>query len=396
MRHGCKFARLAAMPPSDLQPELFRPGWGTLPPYLAGRDAQQHDLKQALACLQTGVSPASGKVLIGPRGNGKTALLRWFKQEIERVEPGIDGVWLTPDKIPDLDALATELAPPERFQSLLPDTLSLSLGIGQLGWELGGRPASLTRLLAQRCRKTPLVVLLDEAQNLGASEGQALLNTAQEISVEAPFLLILAGTPNLYDKLNSLSATFWERCQPIAGIGRLDAGASAAALERPLAEQGISFTSEALEEVVAESQRYPYFLQLWGKALWDQARSAAEPTGKGVIEWIDMAVFAAARPEFERSKNGFYAVRYRQIEQSELLPAARTVALAFTERESLSDSEFRQAIADALPEKPSAEMTKTISSALQGQGYVWAPPDDVMLEPGIPSLMDYVLAKSAL
>ena len=384
------------MPPSNLQPELFRPGWGMLPPYLAGRDAQQHELKQALACLQTGVSPASGKVLIGPRGNGKTALLRWFKQEIERVGSGIDVAWLTPDKIPDLDALATELAPPERFRSLLPDTLSLSLGIGQLGWELGGRPASLTRLLTQRCRKTPLVVLLDEAQILGMSEGQALLNTAQEIAAEAPFLLILAGTPDLYDKLNSLSATFWERCQPIAGIGRLEADASTAALERPLAEYDISFMPEVLDEVIAESQHYPYFLQLWGKALWDRVRSAAEQTGKGGVERIDAAVFAGARPEFERSKNGFYAVRYRQLEQSGLLPAARTVALAFSERQSLNDSEFRQAIADALPEKHAAEMVKSISATLQGQGYAWAPPDDVMLEPGIPSLMDYVLAKSVL
>ena len=382
------------MPPDILQPELFRPGWGMLPPYLAGRDTQQHDLKQALACLQTGVSPASGKVLIGPRGNGKTALLRWFKQEIERGDFGIDVVWLTPDKIPDLDTLATELAPPERFQSLLPDTLSLSLGVGKLGWELGGRPASLSRLLTQRCRKTPLVVLLDEAQNLGTGEGQALLNTAQEISAEAPFLLMLAGTPDLYDKLNSLSATFWERCQPIAGIGRLDADASAAALERPTAEYGISFTPEVLDEVVAESQRYPYFLQLWGKALWDQVRSAAGQTGKGGIKQIDAALFAAARPEFERSKNGFYAVRYRQLEQDELLPAVRTVALAFRDQYSLSDGEFRQAIAAALPEKYSAEMIKTISAALQEQGYVWAPPDDVMLEPGIPSLMDYVLDKS--
>ena len=384
------------MPPSNLQPELFRPGWGMLPPYLAGRDSQQYELKQALACRQTGVSPASGKVLIGPRGNGKTALLRWFKQEIERVEPGIDVVWLTPDKIPDLDALATELAPPERFQSLLPDTLSLSLGVGKLGWELGGRPASLSRLLTQRCRKTSLVVLLDEAQNLGTSEGQALLNSAQEIAAEAPFLLLLAGTPNLHDKLNNLSATFWERCQPIAGIGRLDTHACAAALERPLAEYGIGFMPEVLDEVVAESQRYPYFLQLWGKAIWDQIRNSAEQTGTGAVTQVDAAIFASARPEFERSKNGFYAVRYRQLEQAELLPAAHTVALAFSERQSLRDNEFRQAIADALPENPAAETIKSISSMLQGHGYVWAPPDDVALEPGIPSLMDYVLAKSVL
>lgn len=381
------------MLPEPLQPELFRPGWGMLPPYLAGRGPQQSDLKQALACLRTGVSPASGKVLIGPRGNGKTSLLRWFKREVESVEPAIDVVWLTPDKIPDLDALATELAPPGRFRPLLPDTLSLSLGIGRLGWELGGRSASLTRLLRERCRATPLLVLLDEAQNLGTSEGQALLNSAQEIAAETPFLLLLAGTPNLYDTLNSLSATFWERCQPIAGIGRLDVDACVEALEKPLTEFGIGFQPEVLDEVVAESQRYPYFLQLWGKALWDQIRHSVEQTGKRALDRIGATLLAAARPEFERSKNGFYAVRYRQLEQAGLLSAARAVALAFRERQNLSDNEVRRVLAGALPDADDATIAG-ISSVLQGHGYIWAPPDDVVLEPGIPSLMDYVSTKS--
>ena len=45
-------------------------------------------------------------IVIGPRGNGKTALLRWFQQEIE-AGAGADVVWLTPSDVGDLDSLAT-------------------------------------------------------------------------------------------------------------------------------------------------------------------------------------------------------------------------------------------------------------------------------------------------
>ena len=65
-------------------------------------------------------------MLSGPRGNGKTALLRWFRREIEASDSDVDVVWLTPGEIPDLDRLATGVVPPSRFASLRPDTLSLS------------------------------------------------------------------------------------------------------------------------------------------------------------------------------------------------------------------------------------------------------------------------------
>lgn len=113
-------------------------------------------------------------VVSGPRGNGKTVLLRWLQREVE-AGGQIDVVWRTPSDLPVLDALATALAPPDRFQSLLP---SVSIGIGRLGWELGGDPGTLTDLLTLRCNHRPRVVLLDEAHTLDLAVGRALLNAA--------------------------------------------------------------------------------------------------------------------------------------------------------------------------------------------------------------------------
>lgn len=209
----------------------FVPERGRIPPYLAGRETEQRKLLDLLAYLHIGQGAPRDAVLSGPRGNGKTALLRWLRREAEASGKDFDVVWLTPGEIPDLDRLATSLVPPSRFTSLRPDTLSLSAGIGRLGWELGGQSRSLTLLLTARCMRRPLVLLLDEAHMLEREVGRALLNASQIASSEAPFLLVMAGTPGLHPHLDTMSATFWSRVEKL-GIGRLDEAAAALALVR--------------------------------------------------------------------------------------------------------------------------------------------------------------------
>lgn len=130
-------------------PNPFVPGHGQMPPYLAGREREQAALRDLLAYLRAGTGAPRSAVLAGPRGNGKTALLRWFCREAETVD--VDAVWLTPSEIADLDELATRLVPPQRFTSLRPDNLAFHIGIGKLGWQLDGRRGSLAPLLTARC-----------------------------------------------------------------------------------------------------------------------------------------------------------------------------------------------------------------------------------------------------
>ena len=87
---------------------------------------------------------------------------------------------------------------------------------------------------------------------------------------ELPFLLVLAGTPNLRSHLNTMNASFWSRADR-RPVGRLDSEATAAAIREPLQSEDIAIDEDALAHVVRESHGYPYFVQLWGDALWRRA-----------------------------------------------------------------------------------------------------------------------------
>ncbi len=53
--------------------------------------------------------------------------------------------------------------------------------------------------------------------------------------------------------------------------------AAAAALVEPLGAGGIAVEPADLATVIDESQHYPYFVQVWGEALWDAVSAAAAP-----------------------------------------------------------------------------------------------------------------------
>lgn len=94
---------------------VFRAGSGATPPALTGRTAEQAVLRRCLAGVSNGEAPPHDVVLLGPRGNGKTALLRWFESACAQNEPAVDVAWLTPAALRDPSALLDALAPRRRL-----------------------------------------------------------------------------------------------------------------------------------------------------------------------------------------------------------------------------------------------------------------------------------------
>ena len=243
-----------------------------MPPHLAGREAEQKAFAKCFEFLRQGVPPARPVVLYGPRGNGKTALLHWVEQQVE-ADPVLDADWLTPSDLPATGAVAPQLEPTSWLQRLAPDSVSVA-GVGA-SVRTRETPAPLAKALQARARSRPFVLLLDEAHMVEPEVGRLLLNAAQIAGSQAPFLLVLAGTPDLPTLLSRVGASFWSRSKQVP-LGRLNDAAAAEAIRVPLEREGIEVEDAALARIVEASHGYPYFVQVWGSAVWEEIHEAMD------------------------------------------------------------------------------------------------------------------------
>ena len=365
---------------------LFAPGDGATPPALTGREREEAVLTRCLADLLGGTSPPHNVVLTGPRGNGKTVLLNWFEHACRDHGTDVDVVNLTPNDIPTRDALIDVLAP-RGIARLLPRKIGVA-AVGSVEWTpSSGAVRNLREKLTARCRKRPLAMLLDEAHTLDPGVGRMLLNASQQVRANAPFLLVLAGTPGLAAHLGAMNVSFWSRLgEGRLGIGLLSDAAARAALVDPLAAHGHGIDADALATVVEESQRYPYFVQLWGAALWERHLVTGAPR-------LAAADVDAVRPDVAGQVTDYYQERYRELETRGLLAAAVATAPLFQAGADVTASDHA---IDAALATTGADAAARLAAreALHRLGYIWSPPGQlppVVWIAGIPSLMAHVL-----
>ena len=365
------------MPTAAATELLFAPGTGAMPPYLAGREQERELLNRYLSGLLQGQAPPSDVMLIGPRGNGKTVLLRWFASACR--EAGVAVVDIAaPSDLKTAQELREALLPVRWFKRLR--------AASWLGTKVELAPSQTRKeifmdRLAARCRRKPRVVLVDEAHTLNREVGQYLLNLSQYVR-QAPFLLVLAGTPGLPAKLRAMDASFWDRSRQF-GIGRLGPAAAKEALERPLAERGRGIDADALDSVANHSQRYAYFLQIWGEELWEICRNKKTRLTNGAVAEVLGAV--------EKRVNDYYRQRFSELEDERLLPAARAVAPLF--QDGMDATATAQDIDAALVTAyPSETGRLEAREQLNELGYIWCPPGQkpALWHAGIPSLMQHV------
>ena len=359
----------------------FRPGAGGLPPYLAGRAEEQSLFRSRLALLDRGEPTPSEVILYGPRGNGKTALLVWLK-EVAAPSYAVDVLRLNPAKIPTGIKLAERLLPRTWWNTVAPDTIAFR----GITWRPGkDAPAPAPdEALAARVSKRALVLLLDEAHTLSPEVGPELLNALQEVGREAPLLSVLAGTPNLQAHLGTMGASFWDRSLQLP-LGRLNESDASEAIRRPLASDELSISDDAVDFIVRESHGYPFFLQLWGAAVWNRVSGSGSVRQEITVEDTE-----DCRATFEFAKNQYYLRRHDELKKLRLLPVARAVADALDKRERVSDSELEEAIRRGFGPGVADDAVDAAAERFAHLGFLWragAMPD---WEPGIPSLMDYI------
>ena len=387
----------------------FTPGAGTTPPLLAGREREKAVIIKALDYLGEGCNPAANIALIGPRGNGKTALLRWVEAQVDHFGGKIKCVSLRPGCFRSHADLVEALADHGMLATLLSEGYSGSINILGSGLSLS-QQASPTKLLGpvleKRCSNSGLALLVDEAHTLDRNPevAQDFFNDAQAlIGKGRPLLLILAGTPDTSSRLNRIEATFWNRLERI-GIGLLDMAASQEALRVPLEQMGYRIEADTLDQAADAAQRYPYFIQIVGGELHRSATDEPEKLADG--DRIGGAILEQALKAFRIARNAYYADRYSELRTSGILASAEAVARLFVAQKtiSISANEIESAIDRSIDKKleDRAKASGGIEPALWAEanlrnvGFIWSQfGNEDRCEPGIPSLMNYVIDRAA-
>ena len=387
----------------------FAPGAGTTPPVLAGREREKAVIIEALEDLGDGFNPTANIALIGPRGNGKTALLRWVEAHVDHFGGKIKCVSLNPSCFKSYSSLVGRLADHGMLATLLSEGYSGSINFLGSGLSLSRQEAaekSLEPVLAKTCSNSGLAILIDEAHTLhhNPDVARAFFNDAQAlIGKGRPLLLILAGTPDTSSRLNGIEATFWNRLEKI-GIGLLDMAASQEALRAPLERMGYRIEADTLDQAVDAAQRYPYFIQVVGKELHRSAK--AEPDKLAGGDRIGGAILEQALNAFRIARNAYYADRWSELEAVGILASAEAVARLFVAQKTISistsaiKSTIGRSIDEKLEERAKAsggiEPALWVEANLRNVGFIWSQfGTEDRCEPGIPSLMNYVIDRAA-
>jgi hypothetical protein len=279
----------------------YTPGAGRKPRTLAGRDQDIEAFQSLVERLNAGTYERS-LVYTGLRGVGKTVLLMEF--DVLASEAG----WATTDvqevgSSPDFritfarmahrllmnmsrrhrakQRLERALAVVKAFSIAAPGAVELRLDVeAASGVADSGDPeqdlAGLLREIGEvaQVNRMGALFLIDEMQNLDGPSLGAICMGFQAVSRAAlPVAMVGAGLPDL--KVRLLAAKpYADRLFSYAELGRLSDAAARAALVGPAAAAGVEFAEEAARAIVAESAGFPYFIQEYGRELWNFAESS--------------------------------------------------------------------------------------------------------------------------
>ena len=153
-----------------------------------------------------------------------------------------------------------------------------------------------------------IALFIDEMQDLGAADVSALCAACHELSQNGlPLIVVGAGLPHL-PVLLSASKSYSERLFRYVRIDRLDRASADQALEHPAREESAAFQADALAAMYELTAGYPYFIQAYGKTVWDIA--------PGSPITVEDVVVAAPDAEAELAV-GFFGSRFERATPAE-------------------------------------------------------------------------------
>ena len=362
----------------------FAPGAGTPPPELAGREALRETIRVALERVRLGL-PTKSVLMVGLRGVGKTVLLDRMRDDAEG-----SGIQTVRVEAPESRSLPAILAPQlrqallrlsrnERAKDLAQRALRGLAGFAkalkvkyadiEVGMDLEPEPGladngdlehdmqALFEVVGAAAQKagTALALFVDELQYVEEEQLAALITALHRVAQRRlPVVLVGAGLPQLRGHMGR-AKSYAERLFNFPEIGALSDADARIAIAKPVREQGVDVTEDALGEIVLRTSGYPYFLQEWGKHAWDTAD--ASPITHEDVKIASEAAVAAL-------DESFFRVRFDR-----LTPAEKRYLRAMAE---LGPGPHRSGdIADQLGRKVTS--LGPTRNQLIAKGMIWSP-----------------------
>ncbi len=279
----------------------YTPNAGAEPQAVVGRDDQLTSFDLLLARIEAGRTEQS-MIITGLRGVGKTVLLGQFRTKalagdwvvVELEVSKNDETEFRRDVATRLRSALYELSPKakwtDRFKHAAAVLKSFSFSVDATGTLTAGLDVEAAEGFADHAnlaldltdvflaigqaaaeRSRGVVLLFDEVQFLSKQQLEAVIEALHKmVQRKLPITLAGAGLPQIAE-LAGDAKSYAERLFKFPAIDVLSPADAKAALSWPAAEEGVSFTEEALEEAVAITGGYPYFLQELGYAVWTVA-----------------------------------------------------------------------------------------------------------------------------
>lgn len=311
----------------------YRPGAGTSPPALLGRDEL---LNHFGTTVRRAVARRPGKSLmpIGLRGVGKTVLLNRFAEIaadenllvgfIEAPESGdfrtllagrLRKILLSFDQGTASSKVLRALRVLKTFSYQLPDGGSIAIDVDAIAGQAdsGNLSDDVTDLLvatgeAAADRGMGVLLAVDEVQYLSAKELSAIISAIHRTTqLNLPVVLVGAGLPQL-PGLAGDAKSYAERLFEFPNIGPLSDEDARAALTIPAASEDVEFTKGALDRIMALAHGYPYFLQEWGYHVWNSAD--ANPITAEQVDAVSPRVL-------DHLDKNFFLVRFDRLTPAE-------------------------------------------------------------------------------
>jgi hypothetical protein len=361
----------------------YTPGAGRKPPHLAGRDGDLENFRGLIERLGGGDYDRS-LIYSGLRGVGKTVLLMEF--DMLATEAG----WVTTDvqevgSQPDFrvtfarmaarllreisrrhrarDRVERALRVVKAFSIAVPGAVQLKLDIEPaLGVADSGDPeqdlSDLIREIGEVAQSTRsgALFLIDEMHNLSPASLSAICIAFQAISrAGLPVALAGAGLPVLQVGLMS-ARPYADRLFQYHELGRLPQASARTALVAPAATRGVEYEPDAAALVVRESAGYPYFLQEYGRELWNQAE--ASPITEADVHAVREIVG-------DSLARNFFGIRFRLATDAEQRYLA---AMA-----SLGQAPYRSAEIARAYGAVDQRGVSVHRESLIGKGLIWSP-----------------------